>query len=333
MAKDLPTRGGTRGIRRGQLRIDDLQPRIIGIEPHHPHEWRDHGKRAGSAAANLESGGHHHPSGGRSDRLGTQAVIIKCEIVTHGRSAVQSLHKHARYLERDGDERAIAIGDTNYMSRRGQQGLFGPGDVENWSADRHHYRLIVSPERGDRLDMHQYVHDLCARIQKDQGRAIHWRAVVHRDTDNVHAHILLRGRDERGRYVSIPIDYLYNQLRQVAIELATARLGGRSAADIDYARGHQAHARYFTQLDRELTGRCWRREELGDAARTRLDWLVAQGHAEYHGMGLYKVRSDLEVRLPRHDRTRSRISHEQQSRQARALSREPRLARDLDLDP
>ena len=330
MAKDPPARSATRGIRRGQLRIDDLQPRIIGIEPHHPHEWRDQGRRSGNAAASLESRGQHHRYGGRSEELGAQAVIVKCEIVTHGRSAVQSLQKHARYLERDGDEQAVAIGDANYMSRRGRQSLFGPGDVETWAADRHHYRLIVSPERGDRLDMHQYVHGLCARIQQDQGRAIHWRAVVHRDTGNVHAHILLRGRDERGRYVSIPIEYLYNQLRQVAVELATARLGGRSAADIGYARSRQAHARHFTRLDRELMGRCWRRAELDDAARARLDWLTAEGHAEHRGMGLYEVRVDLEARLHRHDRTRARISHEQQSRQARERNRDPYFMQDLD---
>jgi type IV secretory pathway VirD2 relaxase len=64
--------------------------------------------------------------------------------------------------------------------------------------DLHHFRLIISPEHGDRIsDLKTYVlwvmaHVAAVFIKPD----LIWRATCHSDTDQPHAHVQVRG--ERG---------------------------------------------------------------------------------------------------------------------------------------
>jgi type IV secretory pathway VirD2 relaxase len=96
-----------------------------------------------------------------------------------------------------------------------------------WAGDRHHFRLIVSPRNGRDMDMVQHVRDLMAEAGKDQGTKLDWRAVIHRDTEHVHAQIVIRGKRDDGRTLYLDRAYISQGLRHRSQELATKELGLR----------------------------------------------------------------------------------------------------------
>src|SRR5579871_5305660 len=55
------------------------------------------------------------------------------------------------------------------------------------------WKLIVSPEFGERVDLDRLTRDLMARMEKDLGTKLEWVAVTHFNTEHPHVHIALRG--------------------------------------------------------------------------------------------------------------------------------------------
>ena len=96
-----------------------------------------------------------------------------------------------------------------------------------WARERHHFRIVVSPENGAKLDMRQHIRDLMAQMERDQGTKLEWNAVIHRDTDHVHAQIVLRGKRDDGKTLYLPREYITQGLRHRSQELATKELGLR----------------------------------------------------------------------------------------------------------
>jgi type IV secretory pathway VirD2 relaxase len=74
-------------------------------------------------------------------------------------------------------------------------------------------------------------------------------AINHYNTDELHAHILLRGKREDGRDLVLPRPYIRHQMRQTAQELATRRLGPRTLEQANEATRKQVHAQRYTSLD------------------------------------------------------------------------------------
>ncbi|WP_375542366.1 relaxase/mobilization nuclease domain-containing protein [Caballeronia sp. CLC5] len=65
--------------------------------------------------------------------------------------------------------------------------------------DRHHFRIIVSPEdAADLTDLREYTRDLVRQMEADLGTRLEWIAVDHWNTDNPHVHLLVRGVDDQG---------------------------------------------------------------------------------------------------------------------------------------
>ena len=76
-----------------------------------------------------------------------------------------SLTRHASYLGRDS---ASADGKPGVFYDAAQQGLDAKEVTATWVPDRHHFRIIISPERGgDIPDMTAYVRDVIRRVEKD----------------------------------------------------------------------------------------------------------------------------------------------------------------------
>jgi type IV secretory pathway VirD2 relaxase len=124
-------------------------------------------------------------------------------------------------------------------------------EVAKWADDRHHFRLIVSPEHGgDIPDMTAYVREVMRRVQRDLDTKLEWVAINHHNTDNPHAHIMLRGRREDGTDLVIPRRYLSTGIRDRASEVATELLGERSVQEVRSAKAKEVEAERFTSLDR-----------------------------------------------------------------------------------
>ena len=245
---------------------------------------------------------------GRPFRLDVrQKVIVKALVSRHvGRGAGRgaALGKHVAYLGRAG---AGADGARSEFFDARAEGLDASGETAAWGADRHHFRFILSPEHGERLALKAYVREVMARVCADLGDdKLAWVATCHYDTDQPHAHVLLRGRRTDGRDLVIPRDYIGYGFRARAQEVAQERLGDLSRVEAERRVWRETGADRFTGLDRRLlSGRdaegmvddgVGATDAWAALTRGRLRHLETLGLATREG-GRYRLVDDLEPRL------------------------------------
>lgn len=246
---------------------------------------------AGFSGAGIGRSGGRTGSAAIPGRGGPQRVIVKVSFAPH-RAGSGKLAAHAAYLGRDG------------AARDGEQGRFysaGEDRVEElgqelgtWSReDPRHFRIIIAPESAARLDdLDAYVREVMARMERDLGTTTDWVAVNHWNTDNPHAHVILRGRSQDGRELRIPRAYLSHGLRHQAREIATGLLGERGELDDRLALDRAVRSRGLTSLDRTIAASLEGRGEVlvqdlgagenslwADALRGRARELAARGLA------------------------------------------------------
>lgn len=193
----------------------------------------------------------------------SRRVTIKTLLVNQRQASPQSLSRHLRYVERDG------------TGRDGKPGrAYGPqvdeADLdafkERCADDRHHFRFIVSPEDGAELDdLRTYTRHLMGRMEADLGTRLDWVAVDHRNTDNPHTHVIVRGRDDTGQDLIIAGDYIADGFRHRASELATEWLGPRTELEIQQTMQREVDQERWTGLDRTL------QREIGDDGRVHIE--------------------------------------------------------------
>lgn len=139
---------------------------------------------------------------------------------------------------------------------------FGPkGDIplvetlDAWqkSGDPRMFKLILSPEFGDKMDMRQLTRDYMEKLESDLGVPLEWCAgAPHYNTGHPHVHIVLRGRDRNGRELRIDPGYVKTTLRQRAQEAATQQIGIRTDKQVEEALDRQVEQQRFTELDRMI---------------------------------------------------------------------------------
>jgi len=175
-------------------------------------------------------------------------VVVKARYVKMTASGKKVAALHLKYIERDGVEKDGSKGvlyDANGPARRDDF-------LEPRAEERHQFRFILSPEDGEQLDMTAYVRSFMSRVERDMGQKLEWAAVNHYNTDNPHAHIVIRGVDRDGREVRMDRAYISKGLRERAQELATEELGPRTERAIARQRDREVAQDRFTSLDREI---------------------------------------------------------------------------------
>src|SRR6516225_7436929 len=170
---------------------------------------------------------------------------------------------HGRYLAREsatGKRNPKAVG---FDSGRGSidiaerlEGLQRAGDDRLW-------KLNVSPEFGDRMDLKRLTRDLVSRIERDLGTAFEWTAVAHYNTEHPHVHLALRGIDNEGRPLRLSQDYVKQGIREIAEDLCTRQLRYRTESDSAAAQRREVHQHRYTSLDRMIKRDAGDREESG----------------------------------------------------------------------
>lgn len=192
---------------------------------------------------------------GRPFRLDVrQRVTVKALVSRHmgkGFARGAALAAHVAYLGRTGageDGRSAEFYDPS------RDGVDAAAATEGWAKDRHHFRFIISPEHGDRIsDLKGYTREVMRRVADDLGEpSLNWLAVCHFDTDQPHAHVLIRGRRSDGRDLVIPRDYVAYGFRARAQEVAQERLGDLSRQDAERRIWRETEADRFTSFDRRL---------------------------------------------------------------------------------
>lgn len=261
-------------------------------------------------------------AGGRGGRIAKRAEFQqRCAVrltYTANRVAGQ-WGAHGRYLMRDG----AAHGEKGFEAAR--EGIEADAKLREWQAagDPRVFKIIVSPEFGERLDLKSLVRRLMERMQRDLG-PLEWVAVAHYNTDHLHAHIALRGVCA-GKELRIPRRYVREGIRGHAETLCTRELGYRTRQDALEAGKKEVRAARYTSLDRIIgseraknTGLQFlftTKPGIGRAhpLRARLRFLCEMELATDLGGGVWEVRSDfglvLKAMQRAHDRQRMLADH------------------------
>jgi type IV secretory pathway VirD2 relaxase len=177
-------------------------------------------------------------------------VLIKSRLVNLKRAELRSTQIHLKYLGREGVAKDAGRADA-YGADTDQADT--AAFAERSEGDRHQFRFIVSPEDAtDLADLRDFTRELMKQVQKDLGTRLDWVAVDHWNTDNPHTHIVLRGKDTRGRDLVIAREYISHGMRVRASEIATEWLGPRTEREIQTALQREVGQERWTSLDAQL---------------------------------------------------------------------------------
>lgn len=237
-----------------------------------------------------------------------QRVVVKALVSRHegkGLARGAALARHVSYLGRAG---AGHQGAQAEFFDRISDGIDAAGETASWAADRHHFRFIISPEHGDRIaDLKGYVREVMARVSADLGEPqLTWIGTCHYDTDQPHAHVLIRGRRGDGRDLVIPRDYVGYGFRARAQEVAQERLGDLSRADAERRIWKETEADRFTGFDKRLLAAADSEGLVDDGVGWSDAWAaLTRGrlrHLERLGLATpvgrrYRLPADLELQL------------------------------------
>lgn len=177
-------------------------------------------------------------------------VIVKSRIVKLGATGMNGAKAHLRYIQRDG------------VTRKGTPGELYGADQDRVDAkeflgrsegDRNQFRFIVSAEDGaDYDDLKPLTRRLMARMEQDLATRLDWVAVDHYNTGHPHTHILVRGRDERGKDLIIARDYITTGMRERAAEIVSLDFGPRTDREIENRLRHEVEQERLTSIDHRL---------------------------------------------------------------------------------
>ena len=214
------------------------------------------GKRGGWGGAHRRgqsSFGKGRTAFARSRLFGSgRRVLVKALPMRHriGARAMAPLSAHIAYLKREGVTRD---GGPTRMFDAETDRADDRAFAARCQDDRHHFRVIVSPEdAADLSDLHGYTRDLVRQMEADLGTRLDWVAVDHWNTDNPHVHLLVRGVTDQGADLVMARDYISHGLRSRAEELAFAELGPKPEREVERALIRDMAAERWTRLDTEI---------------------------------------------------------------------------------
>ena len=229
----------------------------------------------------------------------------RCAVrITYSKNAVRGQWgAHGRYLERESASGREAGFDAQAA------GVEVSTRLREWQASRDEllWKVIISPEFGDRVNLERLTRDVMLRVEEDVGGPVEWVAVVHRNTQYPHTHVALRGATVDGKTLRLNRDYIKRGVREIAEELCTRQIGFRTALEAADAERQEIEQTRFTSLDRTIL-RYAQTTESGlvftqQAAKSRtpdhnlsarLITLSRMGLAENAGKGSWRLRPNIE---------------------------------------
>jgi hypothetical protein len=126
--------------------------------------------------------------------------------------------------------------------------------LDSWqkSDDPRIFKIILSPENGDRLNLEAYARAVMGKVQRDVAAPLEWVAVAHYNTDHPHVHVALRSVTKDDRELRFPKDYIRSGFRNHAQEAATEQLGFRTEKDVARVRQREISQSRVTSLDSSI---------------------------------------------------------------------------------
>ncbi len=244
---------------------------------------------------------------GSSDRFAgirARRVVVKARFVKLAGKGAKGTAAHLRYLQRDGTMRE---GERGTLYAADHDVADGKAFLERGNGDRHQFRFIVAPEDGAQYeDLKPLVRRWMTQVEQDLGTKLDWVAVDHFNTGHPHAHVLVRGIDDRGQDLIIAREYIGRGLAARAAELVNLDLGPRTDREIFEGRQREVGQERFTSIDRRLLAAretdglvsSWHGDSVEQGLRAaRLGTLARMGLATDEGKGRYRLADDLEPTL------------------------------------
>ena len=157
---------------------------------------------------------------------------------------------HGRYITRDSVMQGHEVGAI------GNQGeVFAPPEVlDRWQKadDPRLWKMILSPEFGERIDLNRLTRDLMGKMEKDLNTRLEWLAVPHFNTEHPHVHVAMRGIKADGSPLDLNREYIRNGIRSIAEDLCTGQIGHRNQVDAMTAERREVQECRYTSLDRMI---------------------------------------------------------------------------------
>jgi type IV secretory pathway VirD2 relaxase len=237
---------------------------------------------------------------------GSRRVIVKARYTRIAGGDLGAARAHLKYIVRDG------------VTREGEPGrLYGASGedvdaslfLDRSEQDPHQFRFVVSADEGAQLaDLKPFVRDLLAQMERDLDTKLDWLAVDHFNTGHPHTHIVIRGRDERGKDLVMARDYIAYGVRARAQSLITLELGPESELERMQKLFNEVGQERLTRLDRALVARVKNGilvvtsgEDLDPTQQTlrvgRLKTLERLGLAEERQQGVWALDPKVEDKL------------------------------------
>ena len=239
---------------------------------------------------------------------------------------------HGRYLARESatEGKAVEAGFNRELDS-----VIIVRELERWqsSGDPRLWKVILSPEFGDRIDLQRLARDLAGQMANDLGTDLEWIAVAHHNTEHPHVHMAIRGVSSDGEPLRLKREYVKHGIRDIAQDICTRQLGYRTSRDASEAKRREIGEPRFTSLDRALLREARKiapgpessyfivaknpaQVGLNDAARLHLNHVVARlevlqrmGLAESTAPQTWHLRYDVEEVL----RAMQRVSDRQKT--------------------
>src|SRR3984893_10896336 len=178
----------------------------------------------------------------------SRRVVVKYRSVKLAGKGLKAARAHLRYVQRDGVTREGLPGD---LYSADQDRADGKAFIDRADGDRHQFRFIVSAEDGCAYDdLKPLTRRLMAQVEQDLGTKLDWVAVDHHNTGHPHTHIIMRGKNDRGRDLIIAREYLTHGMRERAAELVALDLGPRTDLEIENRLRHEIGQERLTGIDR-----------------------------------------------------------------------------------
>jgi type IV secretory pathway VirD2 relaxase len=282
-----------------------------------------HYARSSRKTGNRAPGGKGKPACPYYQRCAVRVTYLKNKVRGQWKA-------HGRYLAR---ESATFESDAKPVGfSRESDGVDIAGRLQSWQAagDQQFWKLIVSPEFGDRADLSRLTRELIKQMEKDLDTDLEWVAAEHRNTAHPHVHVVIRGVRDSGEVLRLGREYVQQGIRGIAADLCTRQLGYRTTLDGVEAERREVTEKRLTSIDkrllrdaqdsgRELGSRHFTvsrnpvQAGLDDTARSRIRHDVARltvlrkmGLAESMGPNTWSVRRDFEQVLRAMQRTADR---------------------------
>jgi hypothetical protein len=219
-------------------------------------------------------GKHHYsrlplkpPPKGPSNKAAARRVTIKSSYAKNRKQG--QWDAHGRYLEREGAQKEGEKG-TGFDASRDDVSL--PSLLHSWqmAGDPRLFKVVISPEDGDRLALRDYTREYMARLAphlSENPESVEWTAIEHYNTSHPHVHVLIRGNNN----LQIPRELLAHGMRNLASEVATERLGYRTQREIERGKDREIDMRKPTQIDRDIAAQA---KDLPDGRSLVMETLV-----------------------------------------------------------